>query len=609
MGVLSIGTSFLYPIYRKGDKPMKVKYNMVVDFARPNKSNTILVSENDANSRVCHFTLLYDRTPFDMSDVTSALIKGVAGETQKIFDDCEILRDDLGEKTNEIEYTLPAEVTQYTGTVVMTITLGSETGETITSFEFYVKIRNTLYNEDDYVEEDDMKSFRDLLIKTQAAIERLDEMTSQSALPNVTPIRITVDGVEYEYWGNYPGQQGSTTVIEMGHVAYIDEFVGEVEDPIDESAAGAAIRAAQSAEASANAAEALKGETEGLKADTLAIYNQTVEQKNLAAQSAEASATSAAASQQSANYSKVYFDRIEEIVPEVIVDEQANGVNINIKNVAGDHEAFIPNGVSSYVHVRYSEFEDGTNFSEEPSSTRKYIGVYTGQSQTAPTSKLSYKWSKFIGDGSGGGGASDWSAIDNRPFKTIDTEESFKLDENKKLEINREYVTQAEFKRLQETGGLVIGRDYRITDKPYRNENIFNNLNEILEKGTQGELTTEDVAGAKALEQLSKNTDEEIANVRNTLNTHLFDTEIPLTLGNTYTASSDGYIKISISSVTNTENQMVFINLNNIDIVKQRAITDNSTITSLYVKKGMTYKVYKDSRATVTITATFIPLK
>ena len=121
----------------------------------------------------------------------------------------------------------------------------------------------------------------------------------------------------------------------MGHVAYIDEFVGEVEDPIDESAAGAAIRAAEQAEASANAAEASKGATDGLKADTLAIYNQTVEQKNLAAQSAEASATSAAASQQSANYSKVYFDRIEEIVPEVIVDEQANGVNINIKNVAG----------------------------------------------------------------------------------------------------------------------------------------------------------------------------------------------------------------------------------------------------------------------------------
>ena len=43
-------------------------------------------------------------------------------------------------------------------------------------------------------------------------------------------------------------------------------------------------------------------------------------------------------------------------------------------------------GVSSYTYVRYSENADGTNFSDTPSTSRIYIGVYTGTASTAPSS-------------------------------------------------------------------------------------------------------------------------------------------------------------------------------------------------------------------------------
>lgn len=60
-------------------------------------------------------------------------------------------------------------------------------------------------------------------------------------------------------------------------------------------------------------------------------------------------------------------------------------------------------GTSSYTYVRYSANSDGSNMSSSPSSTTKYIGIYTGTRTTAPTTASSYTWSKYIGeDGSPG---------------------------------------------------------------------------------------------------------------------------------------------------------------------------------------------------------------
>lgn len=61
------------------------------------------------------------------------------------------------------------------------------------------------------------------------------------------------------------------------------------------------------------------------------------------------------------------------------------------------------NGTSYYTHVRYSESADGTGHVATPTSATKYIGVYTGTSSSAPSSKTSYKWSKYVGeDGAAG---------------------------------------------------------------------------------------------------------------------------------------------------------------------------------------------------------------
>lgn len=53
-------------------------------------------------------------------------------------------------------------------------------------------------------------------------------------------------------------------------------------------------------------------------------------------------------------------------------------------------------GVSSYIHRKYSDNANGSPMSDN--SNLKYIGIYTGTSATAPTTPTSYTWSKIKGE-------------------------------------------------------------------------------------------------------------------------------------------------------------------------------------------------------------------
>lgn len=227
---------------------MKVEYNLVVDFARPNKSNLIIISEGDRNSRLMHFTLLADKLPMDMVDVSVATVKGIKSDGSVIFGDARILEDSSGSKLNELEYTLPESFTDIAGRTTMTITLMSSEGATITSFEWYVEVRNALYSEDDYISEEDLQGYKDLLNRAMAALEKMEAMVEADALPNPYPINLTIEDQTYNYNG------ASQIDIELKDMAYIADEVDVEVDALDESAAGSASKSAEEAKESSIAA-------------------------------------------------------------------------------------------------------------------------------------------------------------------------------------------------------------------------------------------------------------------------------------------------------------------------------------------------------------------
>lgn len=53
-------------------------------------------------------------------------------------------------------------------------------------------------------------------------------------------------------------------------------------------------------------------------------------------------------------------------------------------------------GISGYIHRKYSDYPDGRTMSDN--SMLKYIGIYTGDKATAPTNASEYSWTKIRGE-------------------------------------------------------------------------------------------------------------------------------------------------------------------------------------------------------------------
>jgi len=288
---------------------MNVKYNMVVDFARPNKSNSIIISEGDVNSRVCCFTLLFNKQAFGMIDVSVATVRAVKQNGSVIYGDAQITTDENGNKINEVTYTIPGEMADEAGKVTMTITLMSSAGEQITSFEFYLTVRNALYNEDDYVSDEDLSGFRDLLNRSMAALEKMEVMTSQEALPNPYPFVLGIEGNKRSYNGS------EVVEIMLGNMTYIDESEEvEAEESLDETAAKSAAESATAAEASALEAKRAAAQASEAIAEVSASVQAVEEYKNLAQGYQGQAAASAALAENTAREFSAEIEAIKQAI-------------------------------------------------------------------------------------------------------------------------------------------------------------------------------------------------------------------------------------------------------------------------------------------------------
>ena len=67
---------------------------------------------------------------------------------------------------------------------------------------------------------------------------------------------------------------------------------------------------------------------------------------------------------------------------------------INVGNIQGPSGN---DGKSSYVFIRYATDANGANMSTSPTG-KTYMGVYTSETNVAPTTASVYTWSKFVGD-------------------------------------------------------------------------------------------------------------------------------------------------------------------------------------------------------------------
>lgn len=89
--------------------------------------------------------------------------------------------------------------------------------------------------------------------------------------------------------------------------------------------------------------------------------------------------------------------------------------NVNLSDGTITPNGFsVADGISSYVHVRYSASFDGQNMVAVPTDSTVYIGICVTTQNTAPTDASVYSWVRFIGKSGSGSGdmlKADYSTI------------------------------------------------------------------------------------------------------------------------------------------------------------------------------------------------------
>lgn len=112
-------------------------------------------------------------------------------------------------------------------------------------------------------------------------------------------------------------------------------------------------------------------------------------------------------------------------------------VNGKVQEIVGDIKKNLPTkeelkGKSSYLHKKYSDFADGRNMSDN--STLKYIGIYTGDKQQAPTNASEYSWTKIKSDGKLYKAYSN--SLNGTDFTLVEPDENAKLFAKNRPRVN-----------------------------------------------------------------------------------------------------------------------------------------------------------------------------
>lgn len=112
-------------------------------------------------------------------------------------------------------------------------------------------------------------------------------------------------------------------------------------------------------------------------------------------------------------------------------------VNGKVQEIVGEVKKNLPTkeelkGKSSYLHKKYSDYSDGRNMSDN--STLKYIGIYTGDKQQAPTNASEYSWTKIKSDGKLYKAYSN--SLNGTDFTLVEPDENAKLFAKNRPRVN-----------------------------------------------------------------------------------------------------------------------------------------------------------------------------
>ena len=156
-----------------------------------------------------------------------------------------------------------------------------------------------------------------------------------------------------------------------------------------------------------------------------------------------------------------------------------------VQEIVGEVKKNLPTkeelkGKSSYIHKKYSDYADGRNMSDN--STLKYIGIYTGDKEQAPTNASEYSWTKIRGEDGARGrdGERGRDGVDGKSYARNYL--SGTADEKILTAVNDNFTTQEAFK-------LVDNKNFRDLGFSVGDKITFIADYEILPNGTNKKIS------------------------------------------------------------------------------------------------------------------------
>lgn len=180
-----------------------VEYRVKLDVTKPGRQAQVNVKQGDTESRKINIYLFASTYPFDISEVSSAIIRAQKPDDTILFNACELNSD-------HIAYVITNQTIAVAGTVICEVTLYGENGQVLATPCFSIEVEEKLYSDDEVESQDEFTALEEAMRKAAGLKDgttftpSLDKETgdlswsNDGGLDNPETVNIKGDAFKYE---------------------------------------------------------------------------------------------------------------------------------------------------------------------------------------------------------------------------------------------------------------------------------------------------------------------------------------------------------------------------------------------------------------------------
>lgn len=138
-----------------------VEHRIKLDLMKAGLQGQVIVKKADSDSRKINIFLSSAAGPYNMKDITSAILRAEKPDGKVMFNSCTVCEDRL-------EYIITTQTIAATGTVTCEITLMSSTGQVLVTPQFEIIVADIIYSDTEIESTNEYTALEEAIKKTAA---------------------------------------------------------------------------------------------------------------------------------------------------------------------------------------------------------------------------------------------------------------------------------------------------------------------------------------------------------------------------------------------------------------------------------------------------------